>query len=107
MGLKKVHIALSTFEDYLRATPGKYVIGDTLTIADFALIAGTIGLEAIDFDLKDYKLIQKWYTSFKADHADLWAIAEGGLKELAHFEKNPPDLSHMDHPIHPIRKNKN
>lgn len=96
---------MSTFETYLRTTNSKYVTGDQLTIADFALVAGTIGLEAIEFDLKDYPLIQKWYATFKAENPELWAIAESGLKELAHFEKNPPDLSAMDHPIHPVRKN--
>lgn len=106
LGLKKVNIALSTFEAYLRATNSKYAAGDHLTIADFALVAGTIPLEGIEFDLKDYPLVQKWYATFKAENKDIWAIAEGGLKEIAHFEKNAPDLSAMNHPIHPVRNKK-
>lgn len=106
MGLKKLHISLATFETYLKSTNSKYVTGNNLTIADFALVSATLSLEAIEFDLKDYPLIQQWYATFKKENSELWAIAEVGMKELAHFEKNPPDLSGMDHPIHPVRKNK-
>lgn len=63
-------------------------------------------LEAINFDLGPYPLVAKWYATFKAEYPELWAITEGGMKEISAFEKNPPDLSHMVHPIHPIRKNK-
>lgn len=106
LGLKKVNIALAAFETYLGNLNTKYAAGDHVTIADFALIAGTIPLEGIEFDLKDYPLIQKWYATFKKENPELWEIANGGLEEIAAFEKNPPDLSAMDHPIHPVRKNK-
>lgn len=105
LGVKKVNIALEAFETYLRLGNTKYAAGNNVTIADFALVAGTIPLEGIDFDLKDYPLVQKWYATFKSEQPELWAIADGGLKEIAFFEKNPPDLSAMDHPIHPVRKN--
>lgn len=104
MGLKKLNIALATFEEYLKRLGTKYAAGDNLTIADFPLITATLCLEAIDFSLDEYPLIKNWYETFKKENPDLWAIAEGGMKELAHFEKNPPDLSAMTHPIHPIRK---
>lgn len=70
------------------------------------LVTATMCLEAINFDLSPYPLVAKWYATFKKEYPELWAITEGGMKEIAEFEKNPPDLSGMDHPIHPIRKNK-
>lgn len=48
--------------------------------------------------------IHKWYNQFKKDYPDLWKISEGAMKEIQHFAANPPDLTHMNHPIHPIRK---
>jgi len=106
LGLKKVHIALSTFETYLKTLNTKYAAGNNVTIADFALVTATLSLEAIEFDLKDYPLVQQWYATFKKEYPELWKIANGGLKELAAFAKNPPDLSGMNHPIHPVRKTK-
>lgn len=50
--------------------------------------------------------VSKWYSTFKAEYPELWDIAAEGMREIAEFEQNPPDLSHMDHPIHPIRKTK-
>lgn len=63
-------------------------------------------LEAIEFDISDYPLIQKWYGTYKKEYPELWKLVEAGMKEISAFEKNPPDLSHMEHPIHPVRKNK-
>lgn len=63
-------------------------------------------LEAIDFDITDYPLVQKWYDNYKQEYPELWTVVEVGLKEINAFEKNPPDLSHMVHPIHPVRSNK-
>lgn len=77
---------------------------DDLTIADFQLITATMCLEAIDFDIRNYPLVLKWYKTFKEEYPELWEIAAVGMKEISEFEKNPPDLSHMDHPIHPVRK---
>lgn len=77
---------------------------DNLTIADFPLITATMCLEAIGFDITPYPLVVKWYENFKKAHPDLWSITEAGMREIAEFEKNPPDLSHMVHPIHPVRK---
>uniref|UniRef100_A0A1L8E4P1 glutathione transferase n=1 Tax=Nyssomyia neivai TaxID=330878 RepID=A0A1L8E4P1_9DIPT len=104
MGLKRTNIGLATFETYLKRSGTKYAAADHVTIADFALVGSTMCLEAIEFSLDDYPLVKAWYAMFKQQHPDLWAIAENGMKELAAFEKNPPDLSGMDHPIHPIRK---
>lgn len=104
LGLKKVHIALATFEQYLAAAGTKYAAGNELTLADFALVSATLCLEGIDFSLASYPLITKWYATFKAEQPKLWQIGAGGLSEIAAFNKNPPNLSHMNHPIHPVRK---
>lgn len=105
LGLKKVHIALTVFETYLKNIQTKYAAGENLTIADIALVAGTLPLEAIGFDISGYPLVQKWYATFKAENPELWEIANEGLKEIAECEKNPPDLSKLNHPLHPPRKN--
>ncbi|XP_065355310.1 glutathione S-transferase 1-1 isoform X2 [Calliphora vicina] len=105
MGLKKVNNALSVFETYLQRLGTKYAASNNLTIADFALVSATLCLEAISFDISEYPLITKWYNTFKKEHADLWSIAYGGMQEITEFEHNRPDLSHMNHPFHPTRKN--
>jgi len=104
LGLKKVKIALSTFETYLEKEKSKYAAGNGLTIADFPLVTATMCLEAIDFKLDEFPRVKAWYNVFKKENPQLWEIAEGGMKEIAFFEKNPPDLSKMNHPIHPARK---
>ena len=104
LGLKKVHISLATFETYLKMLNKKYIAGDNLTIADFPLVTSVMCLEAIHFSIDEYPLVKKWYQTFKAEYPELWAITAGGMAEITAFEKNPPDLSGMDHPIHPIRK---
>ena len=105
MGLKKMTIALDVFNTYLQREDSEYAAGNTLTIADFPLITATMCLEAIDFKLSAWPYVEKWYDNFKGKHPELWEIAAGGMREISYFEKNPPDLSHMDHPIHPVRKN--
>ncbi|XP_033225227.1 glutathione S-transferase 1 [Belonocnema kinseyi] len=106
LGLKKVKMSLDVFETYLKQSKSSYAAGNALTIADFPLITATMCLEAIDFKLGSWALVEKWYNNFKTKYPDLWEIAAGGMSEISQFEKNPPDLSHMDHPIHPIRKTK-
>ncbi|XP_053678412.1 glutathione S-transferase 1-1 [Anopheles nili] len=105
MGLKKLNIALAAFETYLKRAGTKYAAGDSLTIADFPLVTSVMCLEAIAFNIGEkYPTIQQWYTGFKNAHPTLWAITAKGMAEIAEFEKNPPDLTGMVHPIHPIRK---
>ena len=104
MGLKRVNISLSTFETYLKTSHTKYAAGENLTIADFPLVTATLCLEGISFSIDNYPLVKQWYETFKKEYPELWAIGKSGMDEITAFEKNPPDLSHMDHPIHPIRK---
>ncbi|KAL6264589.1 hypothetical protein P5V15_004691 [Pogonomyrmex californicus] len=104
LGLKKMKIALDTFNSYLQRENSEYAAGNTLTIADFPLITATMCLEVIDFKLDAWPYVTKWYDNFKHKHPDLWEIAAEGMRKLAYFEKHPPDLSHMEHPIHPVRK---
>lgn len=103
-GLKKVHISLKTFETYLGQSQTKYVAADCLTIADLPLVTSLMCLEAIKFDLDEYPLVKTWYETFKKENPELWKITEAGMKEIEHFEKNPPDLSHLNHPLHPAKK---
>lgn len=46
----------------------------------------------------------EWYERFKKEYPDLWKISEVGMQEITAFEKNPPDLSHLNHPVHPSKK---
>ncbi|XP_068965821.1 glutathione S-transferase 1 isoform X1 [Bombus flavifrons] len=104
LGLKKMTMALDVFNTYLQREHTEYVAGNTLTIADFPLVTATMCLEAIDFKLNSWPYIEKWYNNFKQKHPELWEIAAEGMREISYYEKNPPDLSDMDHPIYPIRK---
>jgi len=106
LGLKKTNIALNNLETYLKGTGTRYAATNNITIADFQLATATMCLEAIDFDISNYPLVRTWYSTYKKEYPELWKIVEAGMKEISAFEKNPPDLSHMEHPIHPVRKNK-
>lgn len=105
LGLKRVHNALKILEIYLQQSTHNYVANTmTLTIADIALFCSTLCLEVIQFDLKPYVNVYKWYSDFKIQQPKLCNLADEVLKELKAFEANPPDLSHINHPLHPIRK---
>lgn len=105
VGKKKVELALNALETYLKITNTKYAAADNLTIGDIALVAGTLPLEAIGYKFEHYPLVTKWYNTFKAENPELWKIAQSGVDEIAEYEKNPPDLSKLNHPLHPPRKN--
>ncbi|CAD1477723.1 unnamed protein product, partial [Heterotrigona itama] len=106
LGLKKMTIALDVFNTYLQRENTEYAASNTLTIADFPLITATMCLEAIDFKLNAWPYVEKWYNNFKQKHPELWEIAEEGMRVLSYCEKNPPEVSMDQHPIHPLRKNK-
>ncbi|XP_066594429.1 glutathione S-transferase 1-like [Prorops nasuta] len=105
MGLKTTKMGLDCFNTYLKKENSTYASGNNLTIADFPLVTSTMCLEAIDFKLTDWPYVEKWYNNFKQKHPELWDIAERGMREIRDFEKNPPYLE-MEHPIHPVRRNK-
>ncbi|CAB3235417.1 unnamed protein product [Arctia plantaginis] len=105
-GLKRVYMAMEIFETYLNRLGTTYAAADHLTIADFPLINSTMILEAIDVDFSKYPKITKWYNEFKKIHPSLWKISSDGMKKIQYFEANRPDLSHLNHPIHPARKAK-
>ena len=45
---------------------GKFITGDTMTIADIASIVSVTFLEAIDFDYSDYPNLMVWVEKMKA-----------------------------------------
>ncbi len=104
MGLKRVHMALGVFEEYLKRVGKKYVVADHVTIADFPLITSMICLEGIEFSFDKDSLIKTWYENFKRENPEVWAVAEEGMKVINEINKNPPDLSKLNHPVHPVRK---
>ncbi|CRL06414.1 CLUMA_CG019465, isoform A [Clunio marinus] len=101
-GLKRVHAALQVFEEYLKRVGKKYVVSDNVTIADFALISSMICLEGIGFPFDTFSLVKKWYENFKKENPEEWSVAESALKVIQEIEKNPPDLSKLNHPVHPL-----
>lgn len=103
-GKKRVDAALGVFEEYLKRVGKKYVVSDYLTIADLPLVSTMICLEGIDFNFDQFTLVKKWYENFKIENPNEWAIAEEGLKIIQDINKNPPDLSKLNHPVHPVRR---
>ncbi|XP_071440215.1 glutathione S-transferase 1-like isoform X3 [Hetaerina americana] len=102
--LKKMNIGISVFNIILERQGTKYAAGDGLTIADFPLLTATACLEAIHFNLSQYPEVAKWYENFKNENPKLWSIVLPGMEEVRAFESNPPNLSHIAHPIHPTSK---
>nr|CAH7760427.1 unnamed protein product [Callosobruchus chinensis] len=98
--LKKARIALKSFNSHLTRLGSKYVAGDHITIADFQLMATTVCLEAINFDLDGYPSIKRWYDVYKVENPKLWKILEHGMKQMSYFESLPV-FDNYDHPIHP------
>ncbi|CAH2040329.1 unnamed protein product, partial [Iphiclides podalirius] len=104
LGLKKVRMALDVLDTYLQRSGSKYAAADHLTIGDFPLVNSTMTLEAIDFDFANYTKVHEWYNNFKQEYPELWKISADAMKEIQHFAANPPDLTSLNHPIHPARK---
>lgn len=103
-GLMRVKMVVGVFEEYFKRLGKKYVAGDTVTIADISLACSMTVLEAIKFDLTPYPLVKKWYETFKKDNSDMWIYAQKALDEVSGYEVNPPDMSKMNHPLHPMKK---
>lgn len=103
-GKMKLDIALNVLETYLATTNTKYVASDELTIADIALAGSTLTLEATEIEFNDYPLVSAWYETFKSENPELWEIGQAGVDAINKIYKNPPDVSEMNHPIHPMRQ---
>ncbi|CAG7832942.1 unnamed protein product [Allacma fusca] len=101
LNLKKLNHSLKTLEEILNRQDKAYVAGDSVTIADLPIVMSLVCLEAMSFDLSEYPRIASWYLNFKDSCGELWEIANKGLEELTGFAQSPPDLSHLEHPIHP------
>lgn len=104
MGLQRVNMVVAVFEEYLKRLETKYVAGGNVTIADISLACSMTVLEAINFDLNLYPLVKKWYEMFKRENAKMWIYAQKALDEVSSYETNPPDMSKMKHPLHPMKK---
>jgi len=106
--LKKLVHALKVFEEYFQRTNTTYAAGDQVTIADLPLIMATVCLESMALDLSPFPRVKAWYEGFKKGEStkEMWSVGVQGLEELTAFEKNPPNLSHVKHPIHPTDKTK-
>lgn len=104
MSLKRVHMVLSVFEEYFKRLDTQYVASNNVTIADISLACSMTVLEAIKFDLNAYPRVMKWYELFKRENSELWTLAQKALEEVSTYESNPPDMSKMKHPLHPMKK---
>uniref|UniRef100_A0A2A4J7E4 Glutathione S-transferase n=1 Tax=Heliothis virescens TaxID=7102 RepID=A0A2A4J7E4_HELVI len=102
-GLKRVHRALDLFDTYLQRLGTSHAAADHLTIADFPLVNSTMLLEVIDFDFSQYKHVTKWYNDFKKNHPASWKVSEEAMTLIKRCAANLPDLSHLNHPLHPAR----
>ena len=57
--------SLDYFDQYLEETD--YAAGETLTIADFTLLASITHLEGVDYSYKSYENINRWVTKLKTE----------------------------------------
>nr|AHC08059.1 delta glutathione S-transferase [Locusta migratoria] len=105
-GLNKLKIALNVLNTILERQGTKFAAGEHMTLADLSLVAATMCLEAVEFDLTPWARVQRWYADFKQAAPRLWAVAEPAMLELRAFSNSPPDLSALRHPYHPVRASK-
>lgn len=62
--LKKLEDAVGFFETFLEKT--EYAAGDSLTLADLALVATISTMEVLGFHLSKYINVNRWYIKVKA-----------------------------------------
>ena len=62
----------------------KYLTGDHVTLADYAIFINGIHLEKIDFDLTEYPNVKKWIKTLSTEHPDAVEIASNfdGIDEV-------------------------
>lgn len=104
-GLRRLEMSVGVFDEYLKRLGKKYVAGDNVTIADISLACSMTVLEAVKFDLTNYPFVNEWYETFKKENSEMWIYGQKALDEMIGYETNPPDMSKMKHPIHPMKKN--
>jgi len=101
--LKKLNHAVQIFNKFLKDQGTSYVAGEHVTIADLSLLMGTIALDAMEYDFKPFPEVLSWYKNFQSSQVKLWDVAKEGLAGLTYYNKNPRDLSHLNHPLHPTK----
>nr|CAA63952.1 GST-5 [Musca domestica] len=61
--LKKIYAALEMFNTLLATS--KYAAGETLTLADLALLASVSTMDVYDIDVRKYENVARWYDLVK------------------------------------------
>lgn len=79
---KKMEDAFAFLEIFL--ADSTYAAGDSLTLADIALVATVSTFEVAQFDFSKYTNITKWYAKCKATVPG-WDINEAGMAEFKKF----------------------
>nr|AFM78644.1 glutathione S-transferase delta 1 [Aphis gossypii] len=74
---KKIHDALAFLEIFLGSSA--WAAGDSVTVADIALVASISTFEAVDIDLKKYANISKWFEKCKSTLAGYQEFNQKGI----------------------------
>lgn len=82
---KKIEQAFEFLNTFLEGQT--YAAGETLTIADIALVATVSSFEVASFDFTKYANVARWYAKCKSTMPG-WDINEAGLKEFKKFFAN-------------------
>nr|AFM57707.1 glutathione S-transferase D6 [Acyrthosiphon pisum] len=76
----KIHEALNFLEEILEKST--WTAGNTITVADFALVASISTFEVVDFNLGNYQQIQNWLSKCKTTMASYDTANQEGIYEL-------------------------
>ncbi|XP_055551709.1 glutathione S-transferase 1 isoform X3 [Wyeomyia smithii] len=79
---KKMLDALEFLDKFLEG--GKYVAGDSLTIADLSILATISSFDVAKIDLSKYANVSSWYARLRKD-APGAAINQAGIEEFAKY----------------------
>ena len=62
----------------------KYLTGDHVTLADYAISTTAIHLEKMNFDLTEYPNVKKWMKTLSTEHPDVIKVASNfdGIDEV-------------------------
>lgn len=61
--LEKINEAFKFLDGFVSTTP--FTAGDSLTLADLALVATVSNFDVLGFDMSPYKNVTKWYARTK------------------------------------------